>query len=140
MRNHIKIIVEQQEFMKEMAKRINLQWDVLERHDREIKELKEFVIDLSKEIGNIYSEIDLLKNRLDELERKMGEEITKKINYQKEKNKIEEKVNALIEKVDDFDVNKKWDFIKCMYMAINMGVYNLHQMEIVVKNIEKMKT
>ena len=138
-RNHIKIILEQQEFMEEMAKQINLQWDVLDRHDKEIKELQEFVIDLSKEIGNIYNEIDLIKNGMNELKKIIDEEITKKMNYQNEKNKIEGKVNALIEKVDNFDVNKKWDFIKCMYMAINMGVYNLHQMEIVVKNIEKIK-
>ena len=76
---------------------------------------------------------------MNELKKKIDEEITKKMNYQNEKNKIDGKVNALIEKVDNFDVNKKWDFIKCMYMAINMGVYNLHQMEIVVKNIEKIK-
>ena len=125
--------------MEEMAKQINLQWDVLDRHDKEIKELQEFVIDLSKEIGNIYNEIDLIKNGMNELKKIIDEEITKKMNYQNEKNKIEGKVNALIEKVDNFDVNKKWDFIKCMYMAINMGVYNLHQMEIVVKNIEKIK-
>ena len=139
-RNHMKIILEQQEFMNEMAKRINLHEDILIRHDQEINELKAFVVDLNKEIGNIYNEIDMLKNKMDELEKKLGEDIEKKINYEKEKNKIEEKVNELIEKVDNFDENKKWDFIKCMYMAINMGVYNLHQMEIVVKNIEKVKT
>ena len=140
MRNHIKIILQQQEFMKDIARQIDLQWGILERHDKEIKELKEFVIDLSKEIGNIYNEIDEIKNKLNQLEIKMGEEIAKKINYQKEKDNIEKKVNDLIEKVDDFDANKKWDFIKCMYMAINMGVYNLQQMEIVVKNISKNKT
>ena len=125
--------------MKDIAKRLDLHGLIIEQHDKEIKELKQFVIDLSQEIGNIYNEIDELKKKLNNLENKLGEEIEKKIKYRKEKKKIEERVNELIYIVDNFDDNKKWDFIKCMYMAINMGLYNLQQMEIVVKNISAIK-
>lgn len=41
--------------------------------------------------------------------------------------------------MEKFDEEKKSDFIKCMYMAINMEKYNLEQMEIVAKNIAKNK-
>ena len=52
-----------------------------------------------------------------------------------EKEKVEQRVKKLIDKVDNFDDKKKSDFIKCMFMAVNMEKYNLQQMEIVAKNI-----
>ena len=137
--NQAKFILYQQEFMKDIAKQVDMQWIIIEQHDKEIKELTEFVNVLSKEIENIYNEIDDLKNKINNIEKKLTVEIEKQMKIKQEKKEIEERVNKLIEIVDDFDENKKWDFIKCMYMAINLGVYNLQQMEIVVKNILKIE-
>ena len=49
------------------------------------------------------------------------------------------RVEKLIDKVENFDEERKSDFIKCMYTAINMEKYNLEKMEIVAKNISKNK-
>ena len=139
LRNQAKFILYQQEFMKDIAKQVDLQWLIIEQHDKEIKELTQFVNVLSNEIENIHNEIDDLKNKINNIEKKMTVEIEKQMKYKQEKKEIEERVNKLIDTVDNFDDNKKWDFIKCMYIAINMGVYNLQQMEIVVKNILKIE-
>ena len=138
-RNQTKMILYQQEIMNEMSKQIDEQWEVIQQHDKDIKELREFVNDLSKQIGNIYNEINELKNRINNLENKFNEEIIKNVDIVVEKEKIDRRVEKLIDKVGKFDEEKKSDFIKCMYMAINMEKYNLEQMEIVAKNIAKNK-
>lgn len=139
MRNQINIILSHQQVLKDFAKELDLHRAVIEQHDKDIKQLKEFVVDLSKEIGNIYNEIDELKNKVNNIEGKLKIEMDKKINLRAEKEKIERRVNNLIDKVENFNKKEQSDFIKCMYMAVNNRNYNLEQMEIVARNISNLR-
>ena len=138
-KNQINVILSHQQILKDFAKELDLHWTIIEQHEKDIKQLKEFVVDLSKEIGNIYNEIDILKNKINNIEQNLKIEIDKKINLKAEKEKIEKRVEDLTDKVEKFSKEEKSDFIKCMYMAINNRKYNLEQMETVAKNIIKLR-
>ena len=125
------------QLLQDISKSLELQWKIINIQDKEINEIKQFAQNLSNEIENIYNQIDELKNKLSDIEKNFDTlSIAKKIKKIKnDKEFIKERINELIDNVNDFDEQQKSDFIKCMFMAINNGTYNLEHLEKVAENI-----
>jgi len=125
------------QLLKNISKSLDLNWEIIEIQENDINEIKQFAQNLSDEIRNIYEQIDELKNKLSDVEKNFDTVlIAKRIKkIKKDKKHIKERINELIENVDDFDEKQKSDFIKCMFMAINNGTYNLEHLEKVAENI-----
>ena len=123
--------------LKDISKSLDLNQEIIEIQEKDINEIKQFAQNLSDEIRNIYEQIDELKNKLSDVEKNFDTVlIAKRIKkIKKDKKHIKERINELIENVDDFDEKQKPDFIKCMFMAINNGTYNLEHLEKVAENI-----
>ena len=137
LKNHANFILMHHQHLQDISKSLELQWKIINIQDKEINEIKQFSQNLSNEINNIHNQLDELKNKLSDIEKNFDTlQIAKRIKKMKrDKNYIKERVDELIENVDEFDEKQKSDFIKCMYMAINNGTYNLEHLEKVAENI-----
>ena len=137
LKNHANFILMHHQHLQDISKSLELQWKIINIQDKEINEIKQFAQNLSNEIENIYNQIDELKNKLSDIEKNFDTlSIAKKIKKIKnDKEYIKERINELIDNVNDFDEQQKSDFIKCMFMAINNGTYNLEHLEKVAENI-----
>ena len=137
LKNQANFILMHHQHLQDISKSLELQWKIINIQDKEINEIKQFSQNLSNEINNIHNQLDELKNKLSDIEKNFDTlQIAKRIKKMKrDKNYIKERVDELIENVDEFDEKQKSDFIKCMYMAINNGTYNLEHLEKVAENI-----
>ena len=137
LKNHANFILMHHQLLQDISKSLELQWKIINIQDKEINEIKQFSQNLSNEINNIHNQLDELKNKLSDIEKNFDTlQIAKRIKKMKrDKNYIKERVDELIENVDEFDEKQKSDFIKCMFMAINNGTYNLEHLEKVAENI-----
>jgi hypothetical protein len=52
---------------------------------------------------------------------------------------VENKVEKLVDKINTFNDNQLVDFIKCIYLLLRNGEYNLVKVEEIVKNILVLK-
>ena len=113
------------------------QWKILEIQGKDIKELKQFVQNLNNEVGDIYEQIDELKNKLSYFENNYKKIIKEKLmkKNRKQKEIIKQRVDELINNVENFNEQQKSDFVKCMVMALNNNNYNLEHIENVAINI-----
>ena len=137
LKNHADFILMHHQNLQDISKSLDLQWKIINIQDKEINEIKQFAQNLSNEIKNIHNQINELKNKLSDIEKNFDTvSIAKRIKkIKRDKNRIKERLNDLIENVDEFDEQQKSDFIKCMFMAINNGTYNLEHLEKVAENI-----
>ena len=62
-----------------------------------------------------------------------------KIKLNNIQNKIENRIEKLVDKVNTFNDNQLVDFIKCVYMALGSGNFNLQKLEEIVNNIITLK-
>ena len=136
-KNHADFILMHHQYLKDISENLDLHWKIIELQDKDINEIKQFAQNLSDEIKNIYEQIDELKNKLSDIEKNLDTvTIAKRIKkIKKDRAHIQERVNELIDNIDEFDEQQKSDFIKCIFIAINNGTYNLEHLEKVAENI-----
>ena len=121
--------------LKEITSEIYYQKKILYQHEEKIIELQRFVKNISKEIKNIYIIFNNLEERVTKLEKefyifKINTKL-KEINEQ-----IKTRVKEMVKKVKKFNDDEKADFIKCCYISILTGNFNLDHLEIVINKIK----
>ena len=131
---HWDFIINQSSMLKEIINTVNSQGNILLLHESQIKELQKSMKKIEEDIKNIHG---ILKN-FDERLKKVEKEIEKmKIEYKMDRinDNVNKKVEKLIDKVNTFNDEQLVDFIKCIYIALSTGNYNLAKVEEIVNNI-----
>jgi chromosome segregation ATPase len=127
-------IITQNNILKEIINEVNYQRNILQLHDKQIQELQKFVKNIAVDIKNIYGILHNFDQRLNKVEKDI-ENMRLAYELDKINNNINNKVEKLIDKVNKFDNNQFVDFIKCVYIALSTGNYNLSKIEEIVNNI-----
>ena len=136
--NQADFIIAHGNYLKEIANEVYYQRNILQQHEEKILELQKFVKNIVKDIKNIYGILNNFDERLSKVEKEIDNmKISMKLNDIH--NKIENRVEKLQDKIATFNDNQLVDFIKCMYIAIGTGNYNLLKVEEIVKNILLLK-
>ena len=128
-------IISQGNILKEIVNELNFQKEILHQHELKIIELQKFVKDIMKDIKNIYEILGNFDERLSKVEKEI-ESIKIQMSLKEIYERIQKRVKKLVKKVDKFNDDEKADFIKCSYIAIAAGKYNLDQLEKIVNNIK----
>lgn len=132
--NQADFIIAHGNYLKEIANEVYYQRNILQQHEEKIVELQKFVKNIAKDIKNIYGILNNFDERLSKAEKEIDNmKISMKLNDIR--NKIENRVEKLVDKIGTFNDNQLVDFIKCMYIALGSGNYNLLKVEEIVKNI-----
>ena len=139
--NQADFIISQHEFMKELSKENQAQWQLIDKHEKDIQEIKILARSLSDEIKNIYKELNKLNDRVDNLEKKWEEFKNEDIMLEAEEaeEEIKNRFEELTEQVNKFSDIKKSDFAKSIIIANNNGQFNIENMENVADNIQNYK-
>ena len=132
--NQADYIIAQGNYLKEIANEVYYQRNILHQHEEKIRELQKFVKNIAKDIKNIYGILNNFDERLSKVEKEI-DNIKMSMKLSDIKNKIENRVEKLVDKIGTFNDNQLVDFIKCMYMALGNGNYNLLKVEEIVQNI-----
>ena len=127
-------IITQNNMIKDIVNEVNYQRNILQLHEKQIKELQIFVQNIAGDIKNIYGMLHNFDQRLNKVEKEI-ENLRLSYELDKINNNINNKVEKLIDKINKFDNNQFVDFIKCIYIALSTGNYNLLKMEEIVNNI-----
>ena len=128
-------IIAQGNILKEIVNELNFQKEILHQHELKISELQKFVKNIMKDIKNIYEILGNFDERLSKVEKEiecMKIQMSLKEIYER----IQKRIKKLVKKVNKFNDDEKADFIKCSYIAIATGKYNLDQLENIVNNIK----
>ena len=139
--NQADFIISQHEFMKELSKENQAQWQLIDKHEKDIQEIRILVRSLSDEIKNIYKELNKLNDRVDNLEKRWEEFKNEDIMLEAEEaeEEIKNRFEELTEQVNKFSDIKKSDFAKSIIIANNNGQFNIENMENVADNIQNYK-
>ena len=139
--NQADFIISQHEFMKELSKENQAQWQLIDKHEKDIQEIKILARSLSDEIKNIYKELNKLNDRVDNLEKRWEEFKNEDIMLEAEEaeEEIKNRFEELTEQVNKFSDIKKSDFAKSIIIANNNGQFNIENMENVADNIQNYK-
>ena len=136
--NQADYIIAQGNYLKEIANEIYYQKNVLQQHEEKIRELQKLVKNMAKDIKNIFEILSNFDKRLSNVEKEINN-IKVTIELKDIKNKIDNKVEKLVDKINTFNDNQLVDFIKCIYLLLSNGEYNLVKVEEIVKNILVLK-
>ena len=132
--NHADYIIAHGTFLKEIANEVYYQREILQQHEKKILELQKFVQNMAKDVKNIFGILNNFDERLSKVEKEIENiRITNKLD--KIKNNIDNRVERLIDKIERFNDDQLIDFIKCVYISLGNGTYNLLKVEEIVKNI-----
>ena len=132
--NQADYIIAHGTFLKEIANEVYYQREILQQHEKKILELQKFVQNLAKDVKNIFGILNNFDERLSKVEKEI-ENIRISNKLDNIKNNIDNKVERLIDKIDRFNDDQLIDFIKCVYICLGNGTYNLLKVEEIVKNI-----
>ena len=132
--NQADYIIAHGTFLKEIANEVYYQREILQQHEKKILELQKFVQNLAKDVKNIFGILNNFDERLSKVEKEI-ENIRIANKLDNIKNNIDNRVERLIDKIDRFNDDQLIDFIKCVYICLGNGTYNLLKVEEIVKNI-----
>jgi uncharacterized protein YtpQ (UPF0354 family) len=93
---------------------------------------------MANDIKNIFEILSNFDKRLSNVEKEINN-IKVTMELKDIKNKVENKVEKLVDKINTFNDNQLVDFIKCIYLLLRNGEYNLVKVEEIVKNILVLK-
>ena len=127
-------IITQNDILKDIINEANYQRNVLQLHENQIKELQQFVKNIVDDIRNIYGILHNFDKRLNNIEKKI-ENVRLSYELDKINNNVNNKVEKIIDKINKFNDNQLVDFIKCVFIALSTGNYNLLKIEEIINNI-----
>ena len=136
--NQADYIIAQGNYLKEIANEVYYQKNILHQHEEKIRELQKFVKNMANDIKNIFEILSNFDKRLSNVEKEINN-IKVTMELKDIKNKVENKVEKLVDKINTFNDNQLVDFIKCIYLLLRNGEYNLVKVEEIVKNILVLK-
>ena len=136
--NQADYIIAQGNYLKEIANQVSILQNILQQHEEQIKELQKFAKNITQDIKNIYGILNDFDERLSKVEKEI-DNMNIKIKLNNIQNKIENRIEKLVDKVNTFNDNQLVDFVKCVYMALGSGNFNLQKLEEIVNNIITLK-
>ena len=127
-------IISQNEILKEVIEEVKNQGIILRLHGEKIKNLENYCEKFEKDIKKINEIIPQLKGEISEVKNDF-EEFKKKYKLERNAKKIDDRIKILNKTIANFNETQQGYFIKCIYISMCTGNYNLKKMEEIAKNI-----